>query len=186
MPIETDASGLPILEQFSEEGFSDCVLRIEDLVDAGEFFNFHLAATSAGQTVGMDVTLVANLQQGLDENANIIQPHVAKHGVRFIRSGSESDRLITRLAELYGFPPQQRQFVTQQSFTAIALRQEPLNLRTQASRIKLFGRDEEPFDQDAYFECFFHVDLPGGFVYWNEKDQEYRKPLIDGLSANAA
>jgi hypothetical protein len=48
-------------------------------------------------------------------------------------------------------------------------------------RIKLFGRDTEAFSEDDYYESFFNVDFPGGFVYWNEKDPEYRAPLVAAL-----
>jgi len=33
-----------------------------------------------------------------------------------------------------------------------------------------------------YFESFFNRDLASGFVFWNEKDPDYRTPLIRGLS----
>ena len=45
----------------------------------------------------------------------------------------------------------------------------------------LFGKDGEPFDEDVYYESFFNVDLPNGSVYWNEKDPDYREPLLRAL-----
>jgi hypothetical protein len=48
--------------------------------------------------------------------------------------------------------------------------------------MKLFGRDDEPFIEDDYYESFFNVDLANGLVYWNEKDQEYREPLLRALA----
>ena len=68
------------------------------------------------------------------------------------------------------------------AFTAIALHQGKIDLRTDSVKVKLFGSDGEPFDEAAYYESFFNVDLANGFVYWNEKDPEYRKPLIRGLT----
>ena len=49
-------------------------------------------------------------------------------------------------------------------------------------KIKIFGRDADPVDEDAYYESFFNLDLKNRLVFWNEKDQDYRKPLIQGLS----
>lgn len=49
-------------------------------------------------------------------------------------------------------------------------------------KIKLFGRDQDPDLDENYYESFFHLDLENGFVFWNEKDPDYREPLIRGLS----
>lgn len=70
----------------------------------------------------------------------------------------------------------------EETFTAIALHQEPLEMEQQLVKIKIFGRDGDPFDEQAYYESFFNLDLKEGFVFWNEKDPDYRKPLIQGLS----
>jgi hypothetical protein len=102
--------------------------------------------------------------------------------VVFIRSGPESDQLIARIASLYGLPHAGGQMINKETFTAIALHQGEINLRTDSVKIKIFGRDSEPFDAGAYYESFFNVDLKNGFVNWNEKDQEYRKPLIHSLT----
>jgi hypothetical protein len=69
-----------------------------------------------------------------------------------------------------------------ESFTALALHQGELDLFSEPVRIKLFGCDQEPFVEDDYFESFFNVDLPNSLVSWNEKDADYRVPLIRGLS----
>lgn len=182
MSFIIDKSGHPILEQFSEEGFVDCVFRISDLVESCEFFNFHLSASSEGVVLGMDVAIQKDIRAGFDSNMNLIREHVYREGVLFIRSGAESDRLITRIATLYGLPHNGYEMVSKEVFTAIALHQGKIDLRTECVKIKLFGKDAEPLDEDDYYEAFFNVDLANGFVYWNEKDQEYRKPLIRGLA----
>ena len=56
-------------------------------------------------------------------------------------------------------------------------------MRMTSVKLKIFGKDGEPFDEAAYYESFFNVDLPNRFVFWNEKDPEYRKPLLRALSA---
>jgi hypothetical protein len=72
--------------------------------------------------------------------------------------------------------------VTSQSFTAIALHQEPIKVEDEKVNIKLFANDREEDVEEDYFESFFNVDLRNGFAFWNEKDLDYRKPLIRGLS----
>jgi hypothetical protein len=67
--------------------------------------------------------------------------------------------------------------------TGIALHQDDVDMETQAIRIKLFGCDsDEEVERDEYFESFFNLDLQSGLVFWNEKDPDYRSPLIRGLS----
>lgn len=48
--------------------------------------------------------------------------------------------------------------------------------------MKLFGKDGEPFDEDAYYESFFNIDFANGIAYWNEKDPDYRIPLLNAIS----
>lgn len=182
MTIATDSSGNPILEQFSEDGFVDCVFRISDLVESSDFFNFHLSASSEGTVLGMDVAVRKDIQAGFDTEMNLIKDHVYRAGVIFVRSGTESDRLIARIAALYGLPSTCGYMISRESFTAIALHQGQIDLRSEPVKIKLFGRDGEPFNENVYYESFFNVDLPNGFVNWNEKDQEYRGPLVRGLT----
>jgi hypothetical protein len=185
MSIAIDNSGNPILEQFSEEGFIDCVFKISDLVESSDFFNFHLSASSEATVLGMDVAIRKDIKAGFDTEMKPVKDHVYRKGVTFIRSGTESDRLIARIASLYGLPHNGGGMISQETFTAIALHQGEIDLRTNPVKIKLFGRDGEPFDQDAYYESFLNVDLANGFVNWNEKDQEYRKPLIRALMATS-
>ena len=39
-----------------------------------------------------------------------------------------------------------------------------------------------PFVQEDYFESYFKLDLSRGLAWWNEKDEEYRRPLLRALS----
>lgn len=130
----------------------------------------------------MTVAVVKEIKAGFDSDMNLIQNHVYSQGVRFIRSGEESDRLITSLAELYGFSVGKLNMVDGESFTAIALHQGEINMEQQPIKIKLFGRDSDKDSEDEYYESFFNVDLKNRLVFWNEKDQEYRIPLIKGIS----
>jgi hypothetical protein len=182
MSIVTDDFGNPILEQFSEEGFIDCVFRILDLVESDEFFNFHLAASSQGEILGLDVAIRKDIKAAIDSEMNLIKDRVFREGVLFIQSGAESDRLIARIATLYGLPHPGREMIHKTTFTAIALHQGEIDMRTQPVKVKLFGKDGEPFEENDYYESFFNIDLVNGFVFWNEKDQEYREPLIRGLT----
>src|SRR5215212_8081565 len=71
-----DESGNPILEQFGEEGFVDCVLRITDLVESEEFYSFHLAASSENGLLGMDVAVRKDINAGFDAEMNLAKGRV--------------------------------------------------------------------------------------------------------------
>ena len=183
MEIRTDKQGNPIIEQFSEEGFVDCVFKIKNLVETKDSYKFHLAASHGGETLGFNVSVVKCIKGGFDSKMNLVKEHVYRHGVKFYRSGEESDRLITILSVLYGNKPKKLKMVKEETFTGIALHEDPIDMTSEPIKIKIFGKDSEvDFNEDAYYESFFNLDLKNGFVFWNEKDQDYRKPLIRGLS----
>jgi len=179
--MKTDSDGYPLLDQYSEEGFVDCVLRIVDRSETRDHYRLQLRATYAGQVVGMDVVIVKNIQGGFDSEMKLKGENVYRRGVVFRRTGPESDRLVAALAELYHEKPAIR-MTTEETFTAIALHQGSLDMEREPVKVKIFGRDGDPFDEDAYYESFFNLDLKNGLVYWNEKDQDYRGPLIRALA----
>lgn len=74
-----------------------------------------------------------------------------------------------------------------EKFTVIALHQGIIDMESEAIKIKIFGNDEGSDDEleEDYYESFFNLDLANGFVYWNEKDKDYREPLLRGLSKNS-
>jgi hypothetical protein len=184
MEIEVDSKGNPILDQHSEDGFVDLTLRVSDLCDDGEYYRFHLTASHKRRTVGMNVVVLKGIQGGFSKKMDLVKKHVYRRGVRFLRSGAESDRLISAISQLYRYGRSPKKMVNEETFTAIALHQGRLDMESEPVKLKLFGKDDEPFDEDAYYESFFNVDLLNGFVFWNEKDPDYRKPLVRALSAH--
>jgi hypothetical protein len=83
---------------------------------------------------------------------------------------------------MYGKQMSGVQMVESESFTAIALHQGPVDMTKEPIKLKLFGRDRPTDKEDDYYEAFFNLDLKNGFVFWNEKDQEYRTALLRALS----
>jgi hypothetical protein len=180
--IRTDLDHNPILNQFSEEGFVDCVFRIAERTETPDHYRLKLRASFEGQVVGMDVDVIKNIQGAFNSDYSLQKERVYRSGVVFRRTGPESDRLVAALASQYGQPKSGIQMISAESFTAIALHEGTLDMEQQPVKIKIFGRDSEPYDESAYYESFFNLDLKNGFVFWNEKDQEYRRPLIRALA----
>jgi hypothetical protein len=65
------------------------------------------------------------------------------------------------------------------------LHQGEINSEKEPVKIKLFGKDKETNDADDYYESFLYLDLSNSLVFWNEKDQDYREPLVRALSEKA-
>lgn len=180
--MQTDEFGNPILAQFSEEGFVDCVLRIVERTDSATSCRLRLSASHEGRVVGMYVEVIKGISAGFDADMNLNKEHVYQAGVSFLSSGEESDRLLGAIASLYELPSHGLKMAEQELFTAIALHQGPLDMEQEPVKLKLFGRDASTDAEDDYYESFFNLDLANQMVYWNEKDQECRVPLVRGLS----
>ncbi|MFN7841062.1 MAG: hypothetical protein ACK5YR_21835 [Pirellula sp.] len=183
MDLRLGTNGFPVIDQYSEEGFVDLAFKITMLTDDGSHYRFHLAASHDNSELGLDVILVKGIKSGFDGNMELIGDHVYRLGVCFLRSGIESDRLIAAIGKFYSADNTPQKMVPEESFTAIALHQGELDFENDCVKLKLFGRDGEPVDEDAYYESFFNVDFANRMVYWNEKDPDYRQPLLVALSA---
>ena len=183
MQIKINSDGNPIVDQLSEEGFVDLTFRLRSLVDDGDKYHFHLAAAKGDHTLGMNVIVVKGIKALFDSNMTAIKGHVYRKGVRFLRSGEDSDRLVSVLGELYGHGRSSLRMVDELTFTAVALTQGDLDMEAQPVRLKLFAKDDEPVDENAYCESFFNLDLVNRWAFWNEKDPDYRDPLLRALIA---
>lgn len=183
MELRVNESGLPILDQFSEEGFIDCVLKIVDLEEGDDSYKFNLRASCNGDDLGFRVEVVKGIKCGFDSEMSLIQENVYKKGVKFFRTGPESDSLLKVLARFYGINEVSDQMTSEETFTAIALHQGEIDMASESIKIKIFGKDQDEDLEKNYYESFFNLDLKNGFVFWNEKDEDYREPLIRGLSA---
>ena len=180
--LKVDSNGNPLLDQFSEDGFVDCVFRISNIKIIEDKYTFHLSAYYENNVLGINVEVFRNISGGFDSEMNLIKEHVYYDGVIFRRSGRESDLLIQVLAKLYGIESKSLKMVEEETFTAIALHSGNIKIENDAVKIKLFGNDSEEDHEDDYYESFFNIDMSNGLVFWNEKDIGYRKALIKSLS----
>lgn len=178
--VKLASDGTPIFDQFSADGFVDCTFRITSRTSNEQEHRLHLSASHHGTRVGFDVVVIKGIRGAFDKDMQQISGHIYQDGVRFLRSGPESDCLMTELAKLYGLPPRFRKMVDSFDFTALALHQDDIDMESQPIKLKLFGNDED--SPEDYFESFFHLALSDGFVFWNEKDLDYREALLRGLS----
>lgn len=183
MSIQLGRDDYPILDQFSEEGFVDLTFEILDLVEDETHYRFNIAASFEDQVVGMGVVVQKGMKSGFDANMDLIQDHVYRESVRFFRAGERSDRLIAAIGKLYESDEMATRMIDEERFTAIVLHQGEIDLASESVKLKIFGRDGEPLDEESYYESFLNLDLSNRMICWNEKDPGYRVPLLRGLSA---
>ncbi|NER60411.1 hypothetical protein G3435_11295 [Pseudomonas sp. MAFF212428] len=184
--MELDGNGLPCLGQFCEEGFVDCVFKVQNLEHHGGHYHFDLRGSFAGQPVGLKVRLISEVGPGFDADMQLIHAHVYRAGVVLSSLGAQTEGFTRALASLYEMPLNAALAPTAcEALSVVALQQEAVGLADGPIRLKLFGQDEHAADAERYYESFFNVDLRAGFVYWNEKDTAYRAPMLRALAALA-
>ena len=71
MELKINRDNLPILNQFSEPDFVDCVLKIEGLASDGDYYTFHMSASFEGERVGADVRVLKGIKAGFNSEMNI-------------------------------------------------------------------------------------------------------------------
>ena len=181
-----DENGIPLLDQFSEEGFVDCTFKMNTIIRNGDFLQYEMLAFYNDEVIGFGAQVFCGISAGLVESADGVRLNtegIYRPAVRFFTLGAKSDRFLEILLSLYG-GNSARPLIFIDSFplTGIALHTENIDLLAQPVRIKLFGNDTDGDDPDFYFESFYNLDIPNGYVYWNEKDPEYRTAILSSLS----
>jgi len=93
--------------------------------------------------------------------------------------GSISDGFVSLLNAVYGLGLSVHSMREHTKCLAVGLRSDPRELPSRPISMKLmFEHDEE----ERYAECYLNIDVEGQRVEFNEKDQDYRVPLLQCLS----
>jgi hypothetical protein len=173
--MEIGLSGLPVLDQFSEEGYVDCVFFIGQTGVRGDRLLFELRAECDGEIVGVDVDMVAAPGPGFDAEMQVFRHHVYEDGFTMHPVGAASDRLVAALARRFrhGATPPRMVAV---SFTAVVMQQQVVSPELGSLRLRLSrGRGADNY------EGVFILDLPHGRAFWKEKDTDHRGALLRAL-----
>ena len=176
--MEIGRSGLPVLDQFSEEGFVDCVFFIGQSGVRGDRLLFELRAECDGDIVGVDVEMVAAPGPGFDAEMQVFSHHVYADGFVVHPVGAASDRFVAALARRFGLATGPRRMAAV-SFNAMVLQQQVVSPEVGSVRLRLWrgdGRD--------YYEGLFTLDLPHGRAFWKEKDTDHREALLRALAGD--
>ena len=71
--------------------------------------------------------------------------------------------------------PELKASLSEIELTCIALEGNPENIKFEHVNFKVFYDEDD--SKDLYFEMYAHVDIPGGFVSLDEKDESYRNHI---------
>ena len=134
--MQLDKNGLPLLEQFGEEGFVDCVFQVQHLMQDDVHYHFDLRAAFAGYSVGVRARLRRDVQPGFDGEMNVIQAHFYSDGLEISSLGLETERFIEALAQLYEIELIDGPGAVGERFSVIALHQADTGLEAGAVRLK--------------------------------------------------
>jgi hypothetical protein len=176
--MEIGRTGLPVLDQFSEEGFVDCVFFVGHSGVRGERLLFELRAECDGDIVGLDVDMVAAPGPGFDAAMQVFQHHVYPDGFVVHSVGAPSDRYMAALARRYGLGAGAPSTMGTSSFTAMVLQQQVVAPEHGSVRLRL-SRGEG----DDHYEGLFTLDIPHGRAFWTEKGTDHRRAFLRALAS---
>ncbi len=175
----------PLLELTSARepgGFEDVILAIQEYEDRPSEVAITASATHQARRVSVRIVLIKGMTPGL-RGTTIDRKAFFVGGVRLESVGAESDAFVSELAAIYGIttPTKMRQSVL---FTAFPLQGDPTELLTQHLNFKVFHDEDDSLGE--YSEAYVHVDIPHRYIRLDEKDPEYRAPLLKALSQEPA
>lgn len=159
------------------EGFLDVPLSIIATKELDNYFEYDAMATFKTEKVGIIIRLKKDIPAGFidGEPKNMF----LNDGIEFISKGVESDLLLWFLSNRYGIKNEFIKLKDTQMFTCANLNEKKPDYKSGSSRFKIFLESDE-----EYAELFVNFDFSKGIIYLNEKDEEYRVPLIKLMKAN--
>jgi hypothetical protein len=172
--------GSPIPEITSdgqEEGLLDLVFGLENHNELPDGTQQLVAVGRAGDhEVSFRADLGASWRRSTLEDTSFRM----SQGTVTLRSlGPRSDRLIGALQSLYDTHLGLTTMASEIAFTAVSLEGDPADLRGGPLKLKLFFEGD---DEDDYAEIYLNVDMDRARVDLNEKEPEYREPLLRALA----
>lgn len=153
------------------EGYVDVPLSIVTTKENNNYFEYDARATINNDTLGIIIKLKKDIPAGIvnGEPKNVF----LENGIEFISKGNESNKLLIFLANKYNLNANDLLLKESQTFTCANLNQKPTNYNNGDSKFKIFLEKD-----DDYAELFVNFDFTNSIISLNEKDTEYRTPLV--------
>lgn len=181
--MEEDELPESLVQDDEEGGFIDLDLR---LVRAEARPDGTFAAAGRGRHAGHTIGFALELDAAWKQTPIGEQPseRFFYWGTGTVRStGSDSNALLTALAELYQFTISPGAMRPETKVAVVGLANDPCLLPGNPTYMKLFFESEDP---ERYAEVYVNVIGPEQRLELHEKDPHYRRPLLRALSEGAA
>jgi hypothetical protein len=136
--------------------------------------------THRGRTVGVEIIVRGGMKPGIVKD-DIDRDAFYGNGVVVRGIGKDTRHLADVFAELYITPVTDGEPLHQLDLTAFALDGDPMLIETEHLNFKVFHDDDDK--RGLYFEMFLHIDIPSGYVRFDEKDEEYRGNVVKSFAA---
>jgi hypothetical protein len=136
--------------------------------------------TYRGRTVGVEITVRGQMKPGIVKD-DIDREAFYDKGVVVRGTGDITRHLADVFAEVYITAITDAEPLVQLDLTSFALDGDPMLIETEHLNFKVFHDDDDK--RGLYFEMFLHVDIPSGYVRFDEKDEEYRENVVKSFAA---
>ncbi|WP_072304038.1 hypothetical protein [Cellulophaga fucicola] len=156
---------------YGVDGFVDIPLTITNTQETDNYNTYTIRAIVDTDTIGMLVKLKKGIKAGFvnGEPKNMF----IDQGVSFISMGEQSNMLLEFLAKKYEINSSNNKLKDTQEFTCANLNTQDIDYNKGTGKFKIFleGKDD-------YAELFVNFDFAKNTINLNEKDNEYRAPLL--------
>lgn len=176
--IFSSASDYPPASLGKEDGFVDISLSIsktETLPDGTR--RFVVKNKLREQKVGFVLELSPRWKVKPTENNDVI---FYWGNANILSVGAESDAFISQVASLYGITGVDSKFKIKIPAQVVGLANDPKKMDSMPIKMKFFFNPDA--DESLYSEVFINIDLRKKVLEFNEKDPEYRLPLVRSIA----
>jgi len=161
-----------------EDDFVDIALSISSFEKTDDgIYVFKFRNKINNKKIGFDAFLETKWKEHEVKDADLVfywsNAHLKSIGV-------ESDNFLNELASLYDAETSNLTFHSKINAEIVMLSGGPDSIETQPFRLKFFFNSEG--SEDLYSEIFINFDVKSNTAEFNEKDIEYRAPLLRSLS----
>ncbi len=170
---------IDITSTWKDDGFIDLSFNIVKFQDKDpNYYILDVEGLYKEGVVGLGLVVKKGMKPGF-VGGEIDSTAFVKEGISFQRKDIRSDNLILALANIYKITIPSKKFVEKISLTAFALESDPVKIHTSHLNFKVF---HDVSDVKKYWEMYIHIDLPNKRLELHEKDEDYRKAIINTLS----
>jgi hypothetical protein len=173
----SSAKLLPEITSESDQNFHDLVFQLDAQTKNGNGERqLRCYGLYRGKRVGFDVALRPSWK-AISLGSNL--PKSYQGSVELRSLGPESDALVRAVDNVYGTRVSPKSMNASTLFAVISLEGSPEDLSLGPVKLKLFFESD---DEERYAELFLNIDQAAGRVHLDEKDPDYRRPVVLALS----